>query len=185
MRGAESAGRLVNVVPPEVTVMMTGTSPAPASEAGSVTVIWSKPGVFDGPTAMGLVAGSAVPTMSVVPMRTVTVAGEVTPRTPVTMKSRRVATVSVVVAVQTPPVGLEEVTANGSPAPETQLFVTLSAAARPPGPFVEVKMSGCAMFRSSDVRVSVPLLKTTTGAAVVEPARPGGTTKVSWPGETK
>src|SRR5215207_6427432 len=185
MRGAVSAGRLVNVPAVDATVMMTGTSPAPASEAGSVTVIWSKPGVFDGPMAMGLVAGSAVPTMSVVPMRTVTVAGAVTPRTPVTMKSSRVATVSVVVAVQTPPVGLVEVTVNGSPVPETQLFVTLSAAARPPGPFVEVKMSGCAEFRTSDVRMSAPLLKMTTGAAVAEAASPGGTTKLIWFGATK
>ena len=34
MCGAVSAGRLLNVVPETVTVTMTGTSPAPASEAG-------------------------------------------------------------------------------------------------------------------------------------------------------
>ncbi len=63
MRGAESAGRLL--VPPTVT--MTGESPAPASEAGSSTTIWSKPGVSDGPTEM-----MAAPVRSVSLMRTVT-----------------------------------------------------------------------------------------------------------------
>src|SRR5829696_2203271 len=147
MRGAVSAGRLVNGPPAAVTVMMTGTSPAPASEGGSVTVIWSKPGVFDGPILMGDVLGSAVPMMSVVPMRTVTLAGAVTPRTPVTRNITCVATVSGCADVQSPvvpePAGLVVITGNGSPGGAMHGLVTLSAAARPPGPFVEVKMSGC------------------------------------------
>ena len=85
MRGAVSAGRLVNV-PPVVTVTMTGTSPAPASEAGSVTMIWSKPGVCDGPTETMAVAGQVVAPMSDRAVRTVGVRrGE--PRTPVSMMS--------------------------------------------------------------------------------------------------
>src|ERR1044071_3329715 len=114
MCGAVSAGRLVNVAPLLTTVMMTGTSPAPASEAGSVTVTWSKPGVFDTLTVMGLVAASVVPTMSGVAMRT-GVVDAFKPRTPGTMKESLVATDSVVVTVQTPPVGRVVVTANGSP----------------------------------------------------------------------
>src|ERR1044072_1141522 len=187
MRGAVSDGRLVNV-PALVftTVMTTGTSPAPASVAGRVTVISSKPGGVDGPIVIGLVAGSAVEMMSVVPMRTVMVAFDVAMlRTPVTMKSSFVATVSVVATVQSPFVGLDEVTANGSPVPSTHGFVTLSAAARPPGPFVEVKMSGCAKSKTSDVRMSAPLLLMTTGAAVAEVLSPFGTTKLIRPGETK
>src|SRR5215204_1268531 len=168
---------------------MTGTSPAPASEAGSVTVIWSKPGVFDGLILMGLVAGSAVPVMSVVPMRTVTAGGAVTPRTPVSMMSNCVGTVSVCAEVQSPvvpePAGLVVVTANGSPGGAMHGLVTLSTAARPPAPFVEVKMSGCAGLSSTDVRMSAPLLKMLTAAGVVEEASAGGTTKLIWLGETK
>src|SRR5437764_287242 len=115
MCGAESAGRLVNVAPPTVALTMTGTSPAPASEAGSSTMIWSKPGVSDGPVEM-----MDAPDRVVVPIITVTVA--VCPpggRRPVTMMSSRVGTVSVSVEVQTPVVpesfGLVVVTANGSP----------------------------------------------------------------------
>src|SRR5215210_8977728 len=115
MRGAVSAGRLVNVPAVAVTVTMTGTSPAPASEAGSVTVIWSNPGVFDGPILIGDVVVSAVPVMSVVPMRTVMLAGTVTPRTPVNMNVNCVATVSICAEVQSPvvpePAGLVVVTA--------------------------------------------------------------------------
>ena len=186
--GAVSAGRLVKVAPPAVTVTMTGTSPAPASEAGSVTVIWSKPGVFDRLMRMGLVAGSAVPVMSVVPMRTVTAAGAVTPRTPVSMMSSCVGAVSVSAEEQSPvapePAGRVVVTANGSPGGATHGFVTLSTAARPPGPFVEVKMSGCAALSATDVRMSAPLLKMATGSAG-EGASPCGTTKLIWFGATK
>src|SRR5215212_3661236 len=146
MCGAVSAGRLVNVPPVATTVTMTGTSPAPASDAGSVTLIWSKPGVFEGPTVTGLSA-AAVPTMSVVPMRTVTPLALVNPRTPVSIINNCVATVSVCAEVQSPPAdptGLIVITEKGSPGGATQGFVTLSTAARPPAPFVEVKMSGCA-----------------------------------------
>src|SRR5215213_288899 len=187
MCGAVSAGRLVNVPPVVTTVTMTGTSPAPASEAGSVTLIWSKPGVFEGLTVTGLSA-AAVPTMSVVPMRTVMPLAVATPRTPVSTMSNCVATVSVSAEVQSPPpdpTGRVVVTAKGSPGGATQGFVTLSTAARPPGPFVEVKMSGCAGFRTSEVRMTAPLLNIVTGKAVVPAASPRGTTKFICPDETK
>src|SRR5919199_1197082 len=123
MCGAESAGRLD---PPFVTETTTGTSPAPASDAGSSTMIWSKPGVSEGPTAcIGPLTGSAVP---------------------------------VIVVVQLPvvcePFGIVVVTANGSPEGATQGLVTFRTAARPPGPVVEVKISGCDALRSTDERMS-------------------------------
>src|ERR1043165_5807279 len=128
MCGAVSAGRLVKVPAAVTTVTMTGTSPAPASDEGSVTLIWSKPGVFDGPIVTGLSA-AAVPTMSVVPILTVTPAGLVTPRTPVSIISSCVGTVSVCAEEQSPladPTGLVVVTEKGSPGGATQGFVTLS-----------------------------------------------------------
>src|SRR5436309_1723562 len=91
MCGAESAGRLVNVAPPTVALTTTGTSPAPASDEGSSTMIWSKPGVSDGPVEMTLKA-------VVVVLPTVTVTVAVCPgggRRPVNMMSRRVGAVSV------------------------------------------------------------------------------------------
>src|ERR1044071_8671265 len=116
MCGAVSAGRLVNVPVLVTTVTMTGTSPAPASEAGSVTLIWSKPGVFEGLTVTGLSA-AAVPTMSVVPILTVTPAALVTLRTPVSIINNCVGTVSVSAELQSPlpdPTGLSVVTEKGS-----------------------------------------------------------------------
>src|SRR5579885_140258 len=178
MCGAELAGRLVKVAEPTVALMTTGTSPAPASEAGSSTSSWSKPGVSDGRKPM-----IDVPLRVVVPIVTVTLAVEPDGgRSPVTMMSRCVGAVSVVAAVQLPvrpePVGLVVVTEKGSPVGATQGFVTFKTAARPPGPFVEVKMSGSTGFSSSDVLTSEPLLKTTTGCTVEELARPGGTPKL-------
>src|ERR1043166_8630818 len=129
MCGAVSAGRLVKVPPLVVTETTTGTSPAPASVAGSSTMIWSKPVVCD-------------------------------------------------------PFGTVVVTVNGSPEGATQGLVTLRTAARPPGPFVEVKMSGCAGFSCTEVRMTAPLLKMTTGC-VAEAASAGGTTKLIWFGATK
>src|SRR5688500_7908113 len=128
--------------------------------------------------------------MSVVPMRTVMVFDDdgTKLRSPVTRNMTCVGTVSVCAEVQSPPAeptGRVEVTANGSPGNATHGLVALSAAARPPGPFVEVKMSGWTGFRSSDVRMSAPLLKMTTGAAVAVELSPGGTTKLIWFGATK
>src|SRR5947209_20059438 len=172
MCGAESAGRDANVAPPTVALTMTGTSPAPASDAGNSTITWSKPGVSEGPTEM-----IDVPLKTVVPIVTDTVG--TCPdggRRPVTMISRCVGAVSVVVAVQTPvapePVGLVVVTANGSPVGAMQGFVTFRTAARPPGPFVEVKMSGSTGFSRSDVRMSAPLLNMAAGCTVAGLKRP-------------
>src|SRR5437763_5222521 len=185
MCGAVSAGRLLNVALPTVALTMTGTLPAPASEAGSSTMIWSKPGVSDGPVEM-----MDAPDKVVVPIVTVTVA--VCPeggRRPVTMMSRRVGAVSVSVEVQLPVVpesfGLVVVTANGSPVGAMQGFVTFRTAARPPGPFVEVKMSGSTGLMRTDVRMRAPMLKTVTGCAVEVLASPTGTTKLIWFAETK
>src|SRR5947209_3887031 len=185
MCGALSAGRLVNVAPPTVALTTMGTSPAPASDEGSSTMIWSKPGVSDGPVEMTVKA-------VVVVLPTVTVTVAVCPgggRRPVNMMSRRVGAVSVSVEVQTPVVpesfGLVVVTANGSPVGAMQGFVTFRTAARPPGPFVEVKMSGSTGLMRTDVRVRAPLLKTATGCAVVASVRPTGTTKLIWFAETK
>ena len=69
MCGAESAGRLVNVPEPTVALTTTGTSPAPASDAGNSTSSWSKPGVSDGRKPM-----IEAPLKVVVPIVTVTVA---------------------------------------------------------------------------------------------------------------
>src|SRR2546423_15120171 len=91
MCGAVSAGRLLNVAPLTVALTMTGTSPAPASEAGSSTMIWSKPGVSDGP-----VERTEVVARVVLPIVTVTAAA--CPgggRRPVTGRGRRVGPASV------------------------------------------------------------------------------------------
>src|SRR2546423_9733364 len=177
MCGAESAGRLLNVAPPTVALTTVGTSPAPASEAGSSTMIWSKPGVSDGPVEM-----MDAPDKVVLPIVTVTVAVAESGRRPVNMMSRRVGTVSVSVEVQTPVVpesfGLVVVTLKGSPVGAMQGFVTFRTAARPPGPFVEVKMSGSTGLSKTDVRMTEPLLKLLTVAGVEEFARPVGTTKL-------
>src|SRR5205085_970547 len=119
-------------------------------------------------------------TMSVVPMRTVTLLAVVTPRTPVNIMSSCVATVSVCAEEQSPlaePTGLVVVTEKGSPGGATHGFVTLSTAARPPAPFDEVNMSGCAGLIKTEVRMTAPLLKIVTGSAVVLDASPRGTTK--------
>src|SRR2546423_10604331 len=139
MCGAESAGRLVKVPELVVTETTTGTSPAPASDAGSSTTIWSKPGVSDRPTkCTGPATASAVPAMVVVPMVTETLLVVVTPRMPVSMIIRRVGTVSVSAVAQLPgvcePFGTVVVTLNGSPGSATQGVVTVRAAARPPRP---------------------------------------------------
>src|SRR5205085_7510299 len=184
MCGAVSAGRLLNVALPTVALTTMGTSPAPASEAGSSTMIWSKPGVSDGPVEM-----MDAPDKVVLPIVTVTVAVAESGRRPVNMMSRRVGTVSVSVEVQTPVVpesfGLVVVTLNGSPVGAMQGFVTFRTAARPPGPFVEVKVSGSTGLTRTDVRMRAPLLKTVTGCAVDVLASPTGTTKLIWFAETK
>src|SRR5918911_3397143 len=113
MCGAVAAGRLVKVAPATVALTTTGTSPAPASEAGSSTITWSKPGVSDGPVEM-----IAAPDKVVLPIVTVTSADcPEGGRRPVNMMSRRVGTVSVSVEVQSPVVpeffGLVVVTLKG------------------------------------------------------------------------
>ena len=77
MCGAVAAGRLwKDPVPGEIVTTM-GTSPAPASDAGRVTSIRSKPGISGfGPMKV------TAPVMSVAPIVTITEAG-VDPRTPV------------------------------------------------------------------------------------------------------
>src|ERR1700741_5548239 len=128
MRGAVSAGRLTVVSPVLVNVTCTGTSPAPASEAGRVKLIRSQPGIF----VLALTDKIAAPEIAVVPTVTVISPG-VAPLTPVTDNSITVATVL--------PAPSVEVTLNGSPDGISGL-VTLLAIARPPGPFASVKMSG-------------------------------------------
>ena len=55
------------------------------------------------------------------------------------------------------------VTVNGSGVPIiVSGLVTFVAAARPPAPFVEVTMSGCAATTRIKLRISVPLLLMTT-----------------------
>jgi hypothetical protein len=127
------------------------------------------------------------PVMSTVPMRTVTCVGW-TLRMPVTMNINSVGTVSLA-PVQPPftfePAGRVDFLGKGSPGALTHGFVTLSAAARPPAPFVDVKMSGCDGWRSSVVLMIVPLLWMTTRYGVAEAARPVGTTKLIWFGATE
>ena len=60
------------------------------------------------------------------------------------------------------PVPLLEVTPKGS-FEHTAGFVALQTTARPSGPFVLVKMSGCALTIVTPLRITVPLLLITSG----------------------
>lgn len=129
MCGAVEAGLLLTETTFLLTVTITGTSPAPASEAGSLKLMMSKPGasLFD-PTNV-----ISPPVIVVVP--TVTVTSAVTiGLTPVTDSSITVATLL--------PLASGDVTLNGSGVRAAGL-VTLNAIARPPSSFVVVKISGC------------------------------------------
>jgi hypothetical protein len=128
IRGAVSAGRLEVVTPFLLTVTTTGTSPAPAKEAGSWKLIMSNPGM----SGLGRTERIAVPVIAVVPTVTVT-SLVVALRTPVTVSSITVGTVA-------PPASVD-VTLKGS-AVRAFGSVTLKAIARPfASPLVE-KMSG-------------------------------------------
>ena len=126
--GAVAVDLLVVVACPVlVNVTTTGTSPAPARDAGKVKFTTSKPGIL----SRDLTRTIPVVLMLVVP--TVTVISEVrAPRTPVKVNSTTVGTVLV------PSL---DVTLNGG---SRRCFglVTLTARALPPGPFAVVKMSG-------------------------------------------
>ncbi|HSK64180.1 MAG TPA: hypothetical protein VK893_10070 [Pyrinomonadaceae bacterium] len=80
MRGAVAAGRLTVVRPPRVKVTCIGTSPAPASEAGSVNSMMSNPCIF----VFGLTLTIPVPEITVVPTVTMISLG-IAKRTPVTV----------------------------------------------------------------------------------------------------
>jgi|SRR5882672_5711419 len=114
--------------------------------------------------------------MSVVPIRTVTWLVDAS-LTPVSSISKTVGTVA--------PSLLVEVTLNGSMVPLVKEFVIFNTAARPPASLVDVKMSGTENNRLIELRTTAPLLFITTGNGVLEGAKPGGTTKLSCPGETK
>src|ERR1041384_5384117 len=90
----------------------------------------SKPGI----SGFGRTASIEAPVMAVVPTVTVTSAGAAN-RIPVTLSSIKVGTVA--------PVASVDVTLNGSGV-RVLGSVTFKATARPPGPLVVVKMSGCA-----------------------------------------
>src|SRR5882724_358008 len=139
-------------------VTTTGTSPAPASEAGSVMVIKSSP------KKLGL-GRTLAAVIAVVPIVTVT-AEAGTFLSPVAWISRTVGTCVPALAV---------VTLNGSIMQPDPTLVTLQTTARPPGPRVVVNMSGCEATICTKPRKTVPLLLTTT---VATPVRvPMGTTK--------
>src|SRR4030095_8266462 len=126
MWGALEAGLLVTVSPLLITVTTTGTSPAPASEAGSLKFMMSMPGAsLFGPTKT-----ISAPVIAVVPTVTVTSAGR-TDLTPVTDSSITVATLL--------PLASGVVTLNGSGV----LPMVFTAMARPSASFVVEKISGC------------------------------------------
>src|SRR5262245_54501272 len=129
MCGAVDDGRLVTVTPDLLTVTTTGTSPAPASEAGSLKLIRSKPGIC----LFGPMNTISAPVIAVVPTVTVTSAAS-TGLTPVTDSSSTVAT-------EVPPAS-GDVTLKGSGV-RLDGLVTFTAIARPPSSFVVVKISGC------------------------------------------
>src|SRR5436309_4834242 len=94
---------------------------------------------------------AVVPIVTLIPVATMA-------RTPVRNKRRIVATWL--------PLPSLVVTLNGSPM-QVVLgvfgLVTLQTLARPPAPFVLVKMSGCALTITSTPRITVPLLLMTIG----------------------
>ena len=167
MCGAVSAGRLTAVKPDLVNETCTGTSPAPANDAGKVKLIMSQPGIF----GFGLTTRIALPEMAVVPIVTVISVGTAD-LTPVTFNSRTVATLVLVSS--------SDVTLKGSIA--RALFVTLNTAARPPGPFVDVKMSGCPGTTCTKPRCSVsvfaPASRMLIATVATPPGKPIGITKL-------
>ena len=147
-------------VPLLVSVTITGTSPAPANEAGSVMVIKSSPNMLTFLLTVDEV-------IAVVPRVTDTSLG-MAPRTPVKWISSTVGTWV--------PVLSAEVTLKGSIThPETAVLVTLQMIARPPAACVVEKMSGCAATIFRVPRITVPLLLITNVATPAD--KPIGTTK--------
>src|SRR6266404_155325 len=146
-------------VPLLASVTTTGTSPAPANEAGSVMVIKSSPNMLT-----FLVTVEAV--MAVVPIVTDTSLG-MPLRTPVKWISSTVGTCA--------PAVLVVVTLNGSVMQPDPTLVTLQTTARPPGPRGIVNTSGCAATTFRVPRITVPLLLITNVATPVD--KPIGTTK--------
>ena len=143
MWGALEAGLLVTVTLLLLTVTTIGTSPAPASEAGSLKFMMSEPGnSLFGPTKT-----ISAPVIAVVPTVTVTSAGR-TDLTPVTDSSITVATVL--------PLASGDVTLNGSGVLLPGL-VTFMAMARPSASFVDEKISGCDTTRGTNPRKIVSL----------------------------
>ena len=111
-----------------VNVTTIGTSPAPASEAGSVMLIMSKPGI-SGFESFSTIAS---PVIAVVPI--VTVSSDFSASlTPVTLNSTTVGTVF--------PLASVDVMLNGGGSRRLG-FVTFTAIALPPASPVEEKMSG-------------------------------------------
>jgi len=138
MCGAVAAGRLTVVMPVLENCTWTGTSPAPAKDAGKVKFMMSNPGI----SGFGRTARIEVPEIAVVPTVTV-ISAVVARRTPVTLSSITVGTVALLASV--------DVTVNGSGVRALGL-VTLKAIARPPASFVVVKMSGCATMICTNPR---------------------------------
>ena len=132
MCGAVSAGLLTKVAFALVMVTIIGTSPAPASVAGKVKRIMSKPGA----SRFGLTSRIPAPMMSVVPVA-VTIetftSAAVALLTPVRFISNTVGTRL--------PLPSGDITLKGSAVGDMG-FVTFRTAARPPASIVEVKMSG-------------------------------------------
>src|ERR1051325_5266212 len=143
MCGAVAVPRLEKV-PPRVIVTTTGTSPAPANDAGRVSVIRSSPKKL-------ILLITRVGVIDVVPMVTETSVFNA-PRTPLRWISRTVGTMVVPLTV---------VTLNGSMMQPEDVLVTLQTTARPPGPAGIVKMSGCETTIGTNPRNTFPLLLTT------------------------